>query len=382
MIALSYTRFKDAACPHRFNALHVAKTFKEPETEPMRVGKAVAMLLETYRRECIRKKIPSDLDFLRSLAKKASPRVQELVDVFQSSPLVEVPVDVDWIRPEAKYSFNANLHRILGKDAWFDKDTAWRTVADLAYIQGDTLYVVDDKTGRSDPDPFQVETYGYFLPKAMATAYKDRVKKVSLVYNELGKGFVQTVGEYAVGELDFVHDTVKEALALVNALTEFPAHACDRCKWCRIPDCPLKAETEKTVLAADQAPVQKIPVEIQTQEDAQKAVQFLLFAEGITDQVKDSLKSFVQANGPVSSAGKKAEFRPNTPWKCSEVQPLVQKLMDLGVPVASIGGVLSMSETNIKKLLKSSGLADQVLAVLETHGVRKEYAPRFGLYAA
>lgn len=391
MIAISYTAMKDAQCPFRFNALRIAKTFKEPETDPMRVGSSVHECLEKYLKHCFSAGVETDYEWLSKysfpddIADKCSP----MIETFRDRMGFTVPIAARWRAIEGKAAYNDFLLPLPGDDGWFSKQAAFRAVVDFAYVYGDTLYVVDWKTGRGDPDPFQTEIYAYLIPKLLPDAFRNQasqnqVTRVACVFGELAKGRMTTAGEFPVGDGvgQETHQKIVEWIEKVNAWTEFPAVACDQCRWCRVPDCPVRSGVGQAIVdreAKPRAPVLSIPTQIKCAPDAEKAVQFVAFAERIIDQVKDLLRDWVEEHGPVSSGGKIAELRENAPWKAGDVEKILKLLLAYGIPKSDVLSALSVSESSLKSLLKKQKLMDRLPMVLAM-GERKQYKPKFGLH--
>jgi hypothetical protein len=385
MIALSHSRMKDMGCPFRFNALHVAKTHKEPRGEAAEIGSHVAEILATYRLYCLQKQISSDISWLANVAADKVPdpdktaKILGHIDTFTNTNLINVPVNPAWSRTEAKLAFDKNLKPLPEDDGWFDKRAAFRMVADFAYIQDNTLWIVDDKTGQGDTDPFQVRLYAYLLPKLRPHNQVPSYERICCVMNELGKRRCDVVGDYAPGEVEDVGQDLLAKLQEVNSWTEYPATVCSQCKWCSVPGCPVRGQVETALVEVSKPPVTAIPTEITTRDQAERAMQFVLFAESCADAVKDLLRAWVEANGEVYTMGKVAEMRPNSPWKATDVQKVAKALVAFGVQPEALWKELGLSESALEKLCKKHKLADR-LPLLLAMGERKEYKPRFGFY--
>lgn len=389
-ITLSFSAWKDSECPFRMNALRIAKTYKEPETDAMRVGSAFANIMDCYRRRCFAMKFNSDIDFLDEAAAKSGLEGDQqqslvgLVERFKSSEFAIIPVDhASWWEAEWKTVFDDQLRYLPHPDAWFDKSAAFRAVVDFVYRVGDELYIIDDKTGRAAADPWQLKIYAALLPRAI----KMNPARIIGMFN--GVASKKTVIEYSMAELRDVDDLIKERLHAVNSWTEFPAVACDTCKWCTVPGCPLREQAAQTLaleVANEQvaryggAPTLRIPEEITTREEAELALQFVVFADDVVDRVKGLLRVHIETdgNGPVVAAGKVAELKSNEPWKATSVEKIVKTLAAYQIPVNQIWDSLSITEAAIEKLLKKHKATDKLAMVLH-YGERKSYKPRFAI---
>lgn len=403
MYALSFSRWKDSLCPFRFHALYIAKSHKEPDTDAMKIGREVAEILCAYRAHCYRMAVTSDLGFFDQVKpnKEIAEQVFDLLGQFQRSLFISVPLGAGWVHTEGKFTFDSSLNLIAGDDAWFSKSAAFRIIFDFAYVLDDTLHIIDDKTGHGDPDKLQLELYA-FLGKVAIThqkpALSEKVRNVVCQFNELGK---RQVDEFLFTFPDDFQDTrqkILDRLAEVNSWTEFPAVACSQCKWCSVPGCSIRESAQNSLVGAvaDVAPAITLPTEITSKEEAEKAVQFVLFAEPVIDGVKELLRAYVDEHGPVYAGGKVAEVRPNEPWKCTDMEKLTgtavwlmkRKFLGDGMTedqatMKAKGAVLDMlsaSESAVEKTLKKFRLNGSVDMLLKSTGERKKYKPRFGLY--
>jgi hypothetical protein len=243
--------------------------------------------------------------------------------------------------------------------------------------------IIDDKTGRGKPDELQLQIYAHLMPRAVGMS----PDKIICIFNNVITGKKKVV-EYAPGLVSHIGDVIKDKIREVNSWTEFPAIACWKCKFCSVPGCPLKQDASRSLVLNVQnhevaksggIPSLNVPDSIATRDEAERALQFVCFAEKVVDEVKDLLRGYVETNGSVDSAGKIAELRANEPWKAGNIERIVKTLAAYGVPVNQIWGALSLSESALEKLLKKNKQSER-LAVLLSMGERKEYKPRFGIY--
>ncbi len=389
MIALSFSRFKDTQCPYRFNALHIAKTYKEPPNDAMLTGGELADILKAYRLHCFESGIGRDLDYLwkihedRKSVLTNPERCAELLANFAKSDFAEIPVTALCVLIERKLAFDEHLHLIPDErkpdDGWFSKKAAFRLISDSVWRVGDTLQIIDEKTGFGEPDPLQLEIAAYLLPRAIPATDLAGVHYVSGSFNILSSGKRVDVFTKTMPETMSMGDLIKARLAEVNSWTEFPAKACGACAYCSIPTCPLKEEAKELIVRDKASPVLDIPKEIKLRSDAEMAVKFISFAESVVDRVKDMLREFVEQKGPVSAGGLIAELRPNDPWKAGDVAQILSALVAYGVDKKLIFDNIGLSESALEKIVKKAGVVDR-LPLLLSMGERKAYKPKFGLY--
>jgi hypothetical protein len=204
--------------------------------------------------------------------------------------------------------------------------------------------------------------------------------RIVCILNELGKGRVEVVAEYPVEPLAHVQEAILNTLKEVNSWTEFPPKACHQCQWCSVPGCPIREETRHALVASHAGvPTAAIPLELESIEQAEKAVLFLMHGEQVINHMKELLRKWVQEHGPVIAGGKIAEERPNNPWEVTDLQKLVRTMVTWGVNVEDIWKAMNLTEKAITKLTKRAGISHK-LPVILSMGQRKEYKPKFGLY--
>lgn len=385
MIASSYSRMKWSACPFAFNAQFIARTHKEPENEAMLRGSAVHEAVADYMQHCLKHGLASDPDWIENY--HGPPEVQECMDRLAETPFALSPIGADWVCVEAKMAFDKHLSPIIMLDqmtAWMSRDVAFRLVVDLSYVMRDTLYIVDWKTGfGAEMDETQTRIYGWLVYQYYLAVQKGLKRDVDQIAHVNTSIVNLTIGKYSTDTWPVMDGQSIEAVILdhldtVNSWTEYPAIPCNSCKWCTVPDCPVRGEAETALVSTAEHGI-TIPSEIQTRDEAEKAVLFLLFAESVTEQVQQLLRGYVETNGPVAAGGKIAELRESTPWKCTDFEKLCRMLMAYGVESKLIWEHSSMSEATLEKLAKKAGIKDR-MAMLLTAGERKQYKPKFGLY--
>lgn len=402
MIALSYSRMKDLQCPHRFRALHVDRTHRTPETVPLIVGRAVHEIMAQYRRHCIDNETTHDADAMREIMASvlsglrsndiadndlddAKLRIRDVMEKVMSSDaaLLQLP---DHALIETRLAFDRDLSLIGSSDRdWVSDGVAFRAIADYVSIIGDSIYITDDKTGWSDPDPTQLEVYATLVPHAIDTERLKDIQTITCAFCMLSQGRIDVVGSWDIRSdayREMAHDTrarITAAINDVNTRTDWPAVPCDLCEYCPVDDCPVRKANETALVTADRSPVRRIPDAIECREEAELAVEFLAFADGVVSHVKDLLRTYISANGPVTAAGKIAEIRTSETWSPpADTRKLFYTLTRFGIPDHDVWGVFKTSETDVKRLLRRHALADR-WPMIEAMG-RKKSSERFGLY--
>lgn len=374
MIALSYSGMQDYQCPWRFKVLKIDKSYKEPESEALRVGAAVATILAGYRSHCYEEGLSSDLSYFDGVEIPLDPdikdRVRELLENFASTEFATIPLNAEWVHVESQpvnkaekiggFAYNPSLY-FLGHDksAWLHKECAFRLKCDFLYYLDGTLYVVDDKSGFGDGDETQLSFYAFLAKLAWMDKGPGKdgkpLNKIVCSFNNIATRKTTTI-EFSPQDTNPVREVIRTAIFDVNARKEWPAVACSKCGFCTVPGCPIREETSKALVAADASPVASIPTEIQWVQDAEKTLLFVQFAKAITDRVKELLEAWVEKNGPVMAGGKVARFQDEESWKPKDLAALCAALVSFGAPKELVWKELSLTRAALEKIVKKAKL--------------------------
>lgn len=362
-IALSFSRMRWVPCPHAFRALYIAKTHKEPETEPMLVGREFANIARDYRKHCYQAGLTSDLGFFENIQLKY-PRTGELIQRFCQSKFAMVPLGAKLVMIERQMAFDENLQLIkpgpnqTERDAWFSKEAAFRTIPDFAYRLGDTLHIIDDKTGFGEADELQLRIMAAMIYKAIPAMDASGLLRVRGQFNCVAKPEDPPAIELDLGD-SLIHEVVKEIrsqIALVNSWQKFPAVQCDQCGSCTVPDCPLRAQAEQAIVAAVQQelPDLRMPTEITTQRDAELSLLFRVFLADIEKRIDKLQRDWVTSNGPIEAGGKVLGYDSTESWKPKNLDQLMQTMVSYGVTRQQIINNLSFTRSAIEKTMKQA----------------------------
>jgi hypothetical protein len=386
MIALSFSRMKDMECPFRFNALYIEKSHKEPESEPMRVGSAVARILATYRSHCIKNGIRNDAGLLSDLKITVedglAEKVVPLLSRFAKSEFVHVPIDAEWHQVEGRLAFDGSLIPIEGDRAWFDSSVAFRSVVDFAYFdpQEGVLDITDDKAGWGDPDELQLRVYAHLCKTAWMrgkdVAEAMQLKKIRARFNNIAQNTVNEI-ELHPEETNSMRELILGKIAEVNMWAEHPATACSLCRYCTVPECPVRKAGETALVASEGCPVTEVPIRILSPDEARKAVQFIDFADGIVGTVKEALRKWVEDNGPVVSGSRIANFSERESWEVRDLAVFCKMLTRLGAPPEMVWQNLGLTKSAVEKIVKKAKLADQMPLLMSM--IDKKTTRSFGI---
>jgi hypothetical protein len=385
MIALSWSRIQDMACPFRFHAKHIAKSYTEPESPAMRIGSAIHEIMAEYRTRCLVRGLQSDVEYFDEVIPKITGQlhedeaqeVKDLMDGVMDSPAVLVPTNTTWHAVEQKMGYSLNGDGFSPCE-WLDPGVAFRLVADFAYVTGKTLHIIDDKTGWGSADPAQLVTYAAFYVKCHERL--SEIEEIKLGFLDHRRGKYVPVMECSVGDAEKEFDEklamIRAHIETVNSWTEFPAVPGALCSNCQAPDCPAVSEAETALVGAMPPAAPTIPTEITTPEQAERAVEFLVFADQILKQIKDRLKAYVKDHGAVQAAGKSAELRDIESWSLTDPIGFIKSAIGFGLPQEKVLSAMKIDKKGLERLVRD----DEVRAMLMAkYGQSKTYQ-RFDLY--
>jgi hypothetical protein len=351
----------------------VDKSYKEPESDMLRIGSEVADLLGRYRVHCYKNGFPSDLSFfaanLGAVPADIRDDVDKLLGGFSASEFSTIPLNAEWVHIESQpikdrekiggFAYNGAL-TFLGsnKAAWLHRDVAFRLKSDFCYWLDGELHIIDDKTGWGDGDEQQLAIYSYLCKVAFLQLPVNAVNplhKIVCTFNNIARRTTTSV-EFSPTDVNTQRQVLLDAMREINERKEWPAVACQKCQWCTVPGCPIREEASTALVQATNSPVARVPSEITWLQDAEKALIFVEFAEGIVGQVKELLKAWVAKNGPVSVAGKVARFQDKESWKTKDLAGLCAALVSFGAPKELVWKELSLTKTSLEKIVKKAKL--------------------------
>jgi hypothetical protein len=250
-------------------------------------------------------------------------------------------------------------------------------VADFAYITGKTLHIIDDKTGWGAADPAQLVTYAAFYVKCHERLSEITGVKLGFLDHRRGKyvPVMECSMKDASPEFDDKLHMIRAHIETVNSWTEFPAVP-GLCANCLVPDCPAVSEAETALVEAMPPAAPAIPTEITTPEQAERAVEFLTFADQIIKQIKDRLKSYVKDHGSVHAAGKAAELRDIESWSLTDPIGFIKAAIGFGVPQEKVLSAMKIDKKGLEKLVRDDDVRAMLMA---KYGKTRTYQ-RFDLY--
>jgi hypothetical protein len=403
-IPLSYSAIQNAACPFRFKAINVDKSYKEPESEILRIGSAMADILCNYRRWCYRMKLSSDLGWfedsgcLHTVDADILPQVKELIGKFSRGPYASVPLHAEWVHVESQpvlnfaqiggLAFNRALTPLgTDKGAWLHRDVAFRLKADLYYYDPATaeLVIIDDKSGWGGGNDDQLMMYAYLIKRSWLqlpiNSGGRKLERIRGIFNNVAL-FTSTEVDFSPSDVDRVQGILEGWMKKVEEWTadpkaEWPAIACNQCDYCTVPGCPLRQVAKASVETIAKAAGYELPAEIFYAEQAQRAMEFKLFIDSMSKSINELLKAWVEKNGSVANAGKIAKFSEIESWEVKDLASFCSALVTWGVPKEMLWQNLSISKAGIEKIIKKNKLESKQ-AWIEAY-LKKSKERRFGI---
>ncbi|MBL6978164.1 MAG: PD-(D/E)XK nuclease family protein [Desulfobacteraceae bacterium] len=380
-MAYSFSRIKAFGCPFRFKRLYTDKG-SEPAGELAEIGGAVHGLIARYRRTCIDRQVEQDPGWIDIAVKQAvssksetvAGKIRELMGKFKTGPMAVMDLSIPVNHIEEKWSFDKQWKLLPD---WFDQKTRFRAIADFLTIQDRIISIIDDKTGWGQYDDLQLKVYAFCALQALQ-GENWPLEGVSLKFNLVDQRKVEDVGFYGIDETPAFREEIEGKIQEIEACKNWdPNPAAGACSYCGFHDeCPALQKSWE-VATRDKEP----GFQIQTQEDAERAVSFYSLVERRLKELKTIIDEWVTDHGPVSAGGMIAEKRIKKDWKASSNEDILTALLQAGVENHVIDRNLSISQTTIKKILKDARRMDAIDHVLAAGEVKETVKP-VGFYVA
>jgi hypothetical protein len=233
---------------------------------------------------------------------------------------------------------------------FYSSKAMFRGVIDYYYLDGYSPTVVDWKTGRWEVDPKQMAYYA-----VLAMAHEPDAEQVETIIFNMQTNTI-TRRTYSAEEISESLEQIAEYSRDVNSRTEWPASPCWLCERCTVPGCPERERVSTALAHESKLPILRVPDTISTQEDAETALRFVLFADGIVDRIKGLIKGYVGEHGPLYSSGKVAQFSDKESVLPKDLSLFVKSLTSWGVSKDLIWDNLSLTKTGLEKIIKKADL--------------------------
>lgn len=125
---------------------------------------------------------------------------------------------------------------------WFAKDAWVRAIVDLLIVKGDTVIIVDWKTGKVRIDWTQLE-----LTAAIVSRLMPEIKHFKLVFVWLREGKVNTKDLHKGDMRGVWADLLPrvKAIEVAKKTTDFPATESGLCRYCPVSQCPHYVERDE-----------------------------------------------------------------------------------------------------------------------------------------
>ena len=284
-----------------------------------------------------------------------------------------------WAAVEKELTFDADMHLLVpgmiidkqhtvGDRPWFDPYAAFRIRCDYIERRGTSILIIDEKTGFSEPDPFQLEIAQHLAMRGFHPLEMSGIWHVEGIFNVLSGYKPKSVRLPALSanEAGKLGDKIKELLAEVNTWPEkygesgYPANPCGLCGNCSVPTCPIGKEIAVALSNAPGAPVFTLPESLTSAEEAQRAVVFVAFTDRLQKQIKDLLQSYVDKNGRVAAGGMAAEYYDVESCQIDDMGSFIDLVIAYGAKPEQILDALTINKTEFEHLVKKANLTERL----------------------
>lgn len=241
---------------------------------------------------------------------------------------------------ETKLGFNRHWQPV----DFFDPEVYFRMVIDWHYLQGLLAVVTDWKTNRQVPETvmknLQLRIYGWGVKRAVYPKAEEILLKLHFLRFGVDRKILLIPDDLAG-----VPDELDEKIARIEADTKFTPTPGSFCGWCGIvAHCPEMAQV-------------LVPVEIMhpvNQADAVEAAKLLLAMQVMSKAIKEHLKSYVKAVGPVVVGDMVYGPSTNLIYDLNP-QEVTGYLLDKGLERDAVWGILSLTKDSLEKGLMQAG---------------------------
>jgi CRISPR/Cas system-associated exonuclease Cas4 (RecB family) len=322
MHSYSFTKLNDyAKCPFYFKCRNIAKLEVE-EKQELTVGSVTHDILRDYTLECYKQGVThlyeNWQDIAYSTLKKHSVLPEYEEDIMGA---VKSYIEANEIEIEGL----AGVEERLAIDIegtlvdWESEDTWFRAILDKLYIAGDQAKISDYKTGFSmHADKFQLEIYAWLIYKLYPQVEHIQVELdfVRFAYKktwDISKSEFQKINRRILNRIEQVEEDT-EYKPKLNSL-------CATCPFWKL--CPaIKEIGEDNVVRAPHS-----------KKEAVKLFASLLAYEKVSDEIKSTLKAFVEANGEVVNSDMRAYIKGITTLKY-DVPKLINWANENGIDIS------------------------------------------------
>lgn len=323
------------SCPWAFRKVKI-DGIKRQATEALETGRTVHNQIAGYLERLIRQKSQTDWQWAESNPLTASDPDAIWRKFYQNFALP------DMADPgvEKKLGFDQNWQPV----EFFDPAVRFRGVIDFHFRQNGLAVVIDWKTNRKIPESIeknlQLRIYGWAVKQAIYPEVEEILLKLHFLRYGANRQVLLTPDDLAT-----VPQELDAKIARIEADTKFTPTPGSFCRWCGVaPHCP--------VMVKALAPMEIIhPV---SPAEAVQATQLLLAMQVMEKEIKENLKTYVQANGPIVVGD--LVYGPYTTTSYDlNPKEVAGYLLDKDLERNAVWSVLSLSKDSLEKGLIKAG---------------------------
>lgn len=317
-------------CPRRYKAIYVDGTSEE--SGPARRGSAFHAAAHRYITELRRTQQTEDFELAAACLKAA------LIDTITPTHLVPEVTDLFWRWAE---TFVLNLDALLVTEEKQTSDEGYSWTPDLVYAFDDLIEIKDWKThwkpftDEQARREFQARWYLWQARRLWPGFQRYRIVFVFVRWG------VEVGAEFDQADIDQVEPQVEAivgAIARAQETDDWPAVPGQSCSYCTLT-CPIVDHPER------------VPVRLQTAEQAERAALFMLAASRWTAIVGEALQGYCTTHGPIVVNGMEFAHRP-APTTQFPIAPVMRVLDDQGITPD-----FTVSKSTLRRYLKTKRFA-------------------------
>jgi hypothetical protein len=322
-------------CPWAYKTVHI-DGFKRESNEAADTGRNLHERIAGYLERLIHNKHRTDWQWALNQQLLNSDAAVVWQRFYQNFTLPEIEA----MGVETRLGFDRHWQPV----DFFDAGVRFRMIIDWHYLQGCLAVVTDWKSNREVPETIaknlQLRIYGWGVNRAVYPGAEEILLKMHYLRYGLERKVLLLPDDLAG-----VPEELEEKIARIETAKKFEPTPGSFCHWCGVTaHCP---EASKAL----------VPVEIVhpvTQAEAVQAAKLLLMIQVMEKALKENLKAYVKANGPIVVGDLAYGPYPTTSYDLNP-QEVTGYLLDKGVEREAVWGILSLTKDSLEKGLIKAG---------------------------
>ena len=353
-------------CPLAFK-LHKIDKFEQDDSYALILGRLFHEIAAEYVGDLVRNQRQTDIEKLDEILESKQGQcsfeifddLKKVVHEFTESHVLNFDYQKDF-RIEQRLAFDSDWHLL---DDYFDREAFFRGVVDLSHWENDLLVITDYKTNRfveaqsEVENNFQLDIYAYLM---------------KLIYPEVERVLVRLdyvrFSTYRKKEIDLdsinnVPQKIMRYVEQIELADKFEPRISSYCDFCIYAShCPKF----KALLKKDTNFV------LNSSEDAWKLAEQLRLVEAFKKHATAKLKQWVDQNRPIVIGDECLNYHEMANEFFDDPVEVVRQMHAIGLNKEQIWQAITLTPTNVKRVLKKNRLKDEWESIFEPMMTREK----------